>query len=213
MSTRWTVPKPARLTLTLYRPMTSAATLKMPAAFDTVVRCACVCRLVTSMVAPGIGRPCSSWTIPVIVPVEMACCAEAKPADASSTTSAAAIVRAAPLHPPGRRVPCGAPATPMTFPPALRWFTRGLPNVSFSALPVEFDDVFIATYARVRPRAAARRGSGDRTRRCGAPGQFVMDAAEHRLCVGRPAEFDGHERLVAERPLHGQPQLTPGERA
>ena len=53
--------------------MTSAGTLKMPVAFETVDRRPCVCVLVTSTSAPGIGRPCSSCTIPVIVPVEIAC--------------------------------------------------------------------------------------------------------------------------------------------
>ena len=40
-----------------------------------------------------------------------------------------------------------------------------------------------------------------------------MDAAEDRLGVGGAAELDGNERLVAERPFDGQPQLAPGERA
>ena len=75
----------------------------MPVAFDTVDRRSCVCMLVTSTSAPGIGRPCSSWTMPVIVPVEIACWADATPPQASST--------ATPPATPVRRLPdrpCGA---------------------------------------------------------------------------------------------------------
>ena len=101
--------------------MTSAGTLKMPVAFDTVDRFSSVRSLVTSTSAPGIGRPCSSWTMPVMVPVEMACCADALlPYRAAAPMPPATDV----LHAPERRggvFPAELLLHPWTFLLRLRW--------------------------------------------------------------------------------------------
>src|SRR6185503_7236143 len=151
--------------------MTRAATLKMPLAFETVDRFSCVSTLVTSTVAPGIGSPCSSCTIPVMVPVEMACCAEARPADAASSTPTATPARAArPL-----RTFCCTHG----LPPARCALLADGCDVSLIEFSVEFNCAFVKSHARLPWRDDAGT-SGGQIRSCRAPGQFVVDPAEDR---------------------------------